>query len=81
MATHRVISTVFGSDPRKTMITNESVSQLGPGPAAYNQLRSLKNVVVQKTKVGPVIKKPHEIDARVKKKLNVSSSEDLIKQK
>ena len=61
------------------MISNESVSKYGPGPAAYNHLRSLKNVVVQKAKVGPVIRKPHEIDARVKKKLNISSSEDLFK--
>lgn len=63
------------------MISNESISHLGPGPAAYNHLRSLKNVVVQKAKVGPVIRKPHEINARIKKNLNISSSEDLFKQR
>ena len=63
------------------MISNESISQLGPGPAAYNHLKSLKNVVVQRAKLGSVIRKPHELDARVKKKLNISSSEDLFKQK
>ena len=36
---------------------------------------------MQKTKLGPVIRKPHEIDARVKNKLNISSSEDLFKLK
>jgi len=61
------------------MISNESIGKLGPGPAAYNHLRSLKNVVVQNAKVGPVIKMPHEMDARVKKKLNISGSEDFIK--
>ena len=71
----------FGSNARKTMISNESISELGPGPAAYNHLRSLKNVVVQRAKFGPVIRPPHELDARVKKKLNVSSSEDFFKQK
>ena len=73
------INNRFGSDPRKTMISNESISLLGPGPAAYNHLKSLKNVIVTKAKVGPVLRKPHELDARVKKKLNISSSEDLFK--
>ena len=63
------------------MISNEGISKLGPGPAAYNHLRSLKNAVVQRTKLGPVIRKPHELDARVKKNLNISSSEDLFKQR
>ena len=63
------------------MISNESISKLGPGPAAYDQLKSLKNVVVQRAKVGPIIKKPHELDARVKKKLNISSSEDMFQKK
>ena len=61
------------------MITNEGfISILGPGPAAYDNLKSLKNM--QKLSKGcPVIKKPSALDERVKKLLNVSSTEDLHK--
>lgn len=49
----------FGSDPRETMISNQLVPKLGPGPAAHDPLKSLKNVIVQKTKMAVVMKKPH----------------------
>ena len=63
------------------MITNGSISKLGPGPAAYDHLRALKYTVTSNAKVGPVIRKPHELADKVKKNLNVSSSEDLLKLK
>ena len=62
------------------MITNDIINRMGPGPAAYDHLRSLKNLMANNWH-GPVIKKPSELDDRVKKKLNVSSSEDLFKQR
>ena len=61
------------------MITNESSNQLGPGPAAYDHLRSLKNVIVTKRHVGPVMRQPTDLDDKVKSNLNVSCSQDLAK--
>ena len=68
----------FGSDARNTLISNESIPKMGPGPAAYNQLHSLKKVVVSRPNDGPVMRQPHKVDERVRQKLNVSSSQDLI---
>ena len=62
------------------MITNELINRIGPGPAAYDYLSALKKVISNKWK-GPVIKKPSELDDRVRMKLNVSTSRDTSKQK
>lgn len=62
------------------MITNEIINRSGPGPAAYDYLDALKKVISNNWQ-GPVIKRPSELDERIKMKLNVSTSEDLFKQK
>ena len=64
-------------DNRKTMITDEVISILGPGPAAYDNLKS--KVQPKSAKGGPILRKPSELDQRVKKLLNVESKEDLHK--
>ena len=62
------------------MITNESISILGPGPAAYDNLQPLKKLIHKKlTKGSPLMKQPSTLDERVKKIHNVSSTEDLHK--
>ena len=64
------------------MISNESLSILGPGPAAYENLKPLKSLIHKKlTKGSPVMKQPSALDERVKKLLNVSSTEDLQNKK
>lgn len=60
------------------MITNEITNRLGPGPAAYDHLKALKKVIVSNAKVGPIIRKASNLNERIKKNLNVSSSEDLF---
>jgi len=62
------------------MISNESISVLGPGPAAYDNLSPLKSIVHRKLSKGiPIFKQPSDLDERVKKMLNVSSTDDLLK--
>jgi len=63
------------------MISNEQPERLGPGPAAYDHLKSLKKMVVTKGREGPVFRAPSDLNEKVKQKLNVSSSEDLLKLK
>ena len=71
----------FGMGDRHIMITDEvrDNSILGPGPADYDNLKS--KVQTKLARGGPIIRKPTELDQRVKKMLNVVSSEDLFKQK
>ena len=70
----------FGQDDRRTMISNESISILGPGPAAYDNLKPLKSLIHKTLAKGsPVMRQPSALDERVKKLLNVSSTEDLQK--
>ena len=45
------------------MISNESLSILGPGPAAYENLKPLKSLIHKKlTKGSPIMKQPSELD-------------------
>ena len=58
-------------------IENEHINRVGPGPEAYDHLNSLKNVIAKKPTTLQVMKKPTDLDTRVKKLHNVNSSKDL----
>lgn len=66
MASKRIVTTVFGRKERNTMISNEQSERLGPGPAAYDHLKSLKKMVVTKGREGPVFRAPSDLNEKVK---------------
>ena len=71
----------FMKDKRNTIISNESIDLVGPGPAVYNPLDSIKNVTAKKQKATTVMRQPSEIDHRVRKLHKVSSLSELSQQK
>ena len=48
------------------MISNEPPERLGPGPAAYDHLKSLKKMVVTGGREGPVFRAPSDLNEKVK---------------
>ena len=62
------------------MITNEIINRLGSGPAANYNISALKKVISSNWQ-SPVIKRPTELEERLKTKLYASKSGDLLKQK